>query len=413
MISTKKLNKNIRIIENVVFVFAFGFIIYGLVSSYWVYVHDSIGGKGYLGAIVNPIYKHQYYKTVTAVIIILNSTCILWELLVFSIGLSKQQGVNARGLDRYKLIFKKVSANYKPSFLAFFMMHQILPKLFLIHLFWIWLPHIQKISLFTVNLQWYSWLYAILCWEFASWIFHFTSHRVRFLWCLHSPHHAPAELNMTVNWVHFFAESYYSTFIHLLISLLLGVNPLMLLAILTTDSAWAAFVHISEGTLRNGRLGIFRHFIITPSHHRVHHAKNPLYIDTNFAFIFPIWDWVFGTLQPLKDEVKIEYGIIRDLDVTNFTDLYFGEIALLYLDIKNAKGIKNKLLYFVMPPGWTPAGAAHTALAIRRDFLKTNPELGATSRGRLLAAIKDRRKSKTPEITFDEIFEPFAAEVEL
>jgi sterol desaturase/sphingolipid hydroxylase (fatty acid hydroxylase superfamily) len=104
-------------------------------------------------------------------------------------------------------------------------------------MFWIWQPHIQKLSLLTVNLQWYSWLYAILCWEFATWVFHFTSHRVGFLWCLHSPHHAPTELNMTVNWVHFFAESYYSAFIHLLISLLLGVNPLMLLAILTTDSA--------------------------------------------------------------------------------------------------------------------------------------------------------------------------------
>jgi hypothetical protein len=157
---------------------------------------------------------------------------------------------------------------------------------------------------------------------------------------------------------------------------------------------------------------VFRHFIITPSHHRVHHAKNPLYIDTNFAFTFPIWDWVFGTLQPLKDEVKIEYGITRDLDITNFTDLYFGEIALLCADIKNAEGIKNKLLYFVMPPGWTPAGAAHTALATRRDFLKTNPELGATSKGRLLATIKGRRKSDRPEVKFAGISEPLAAEVE-
>jgi hypothetical protein len=89
-----------------------------------------------------------------------------------------------------------------------------------------------------------------------------------------------------------------------------------------------------------------------------------------------------------KKEVKIDYGIRRELDVTNFSDLYFGELYLLYHDVKNAKGIKNKLLYTVMPPGWTPASAAKTASALRRDFLETNPALGVTSKNRFLAAIK-------------------------
>jgi sterol desaturase/sphingolipid hydroxylase (fatty acid hydroxylase superfamily) len=391
MSSTKKLNKNLRIIENVIFVLAFGFIMYHLITSYGLYIYDSIKGKGYIGAIIDPIFTHEYYISVVSILIILSATCVLWEILSFIVQLLKQERGSAQSYDKYKVIFKKVSVNYKPSFLAL-LIHQLLPKLILINMFWIWLPHIQKFALFTVNLKWYSWIYAYLIWEFSTWVFHFSSHRVRFLWCLHSPHHAPSELNMTVNWVHFFAESYYSTLIHLVISTLLGVNPLMFLAIMSIDSAWGVFTHVSERALKNGQLGILRYLIITPAHHRVHHAKNPLYLDTNFAFVLPIWDWMFGTLQPIKEEVKVIYGISRELEVTNFSDLYFGEILLLYRDVKNADRLKNKLLFIVMPPGWSPTCSAKTASAVRQDFLKTNPALGVTSKDRFLTAIKSSFK---------------------
>jgi len=388
---TKRLSKNWGIIENIIFLFAFGFIMYNLISTYWLNVYNTAKGKGYFGAIVDPILTQKYYISVVSVIIILNTTCIIWEIGSFIIYLLKQEKGKTHGYQKYKLIFEKFGVNYKPSFLAL-LIYQLLPKLILLHMFWIWLPHIQKFALFTVNLEWYSWIYAYLCWEFSTWVFHFSSHRVRFLWCLHAPHHSPSELNMTVNWVHFFAEAYYSTFIHLTVSLLLGVNPVMFLAIIAIDSAWGMFIHISDRALKNGRLGILQHVIITPSHHRVHHAKNPLYVDTNFASVMPLWDWLFGTLQPLKEEVRTDYGVTRDLDVTNFSDLYFGELVLLYRDIKNAAGITNKLLYIVMPPGWTPMCTDKTAYAVRRDFLKTNPELGTTSKNRFLTAIRSRSR---------------------
>ena len=317
----------------------------------------------------------------------INAGCLLWEIVSFFIQLFKQAISQATGSKSHGHVFKKALINYKPSFLAA-LVHQLLSKLFIINMFWVWLPHFQKLELFTVNLQWYSWAYGYICWEFSSWIFHFSCHRVRFLWCLHSPHHAPSELNMTVNWVHFFAEGYYSSFIHLTVLCLLGVNPAMFLAFISIDSAWGIFIHVSERALSNGKLGILHHLIITPSHHRTHHAKNPLYVDTNFANVAPMWDWIFGTLQPLKDEVKTDYGITRDLDVTNFMDLYFGDIILLFQDVKNANGIKNKLFYLIMPPGWVPGSAAKTASVVRKEFLRTNPELGVTSKNRILAMLK-------------------------
>jgi len=203
MSSSAKLNRNLRVTENVIFIFAFGFIMYKLVSSYGHYVYDSIKGKGYIGAVIEPFKKHEYYTSVASILVIVNSTFILWEIITFIIRVLKQDGGNTTGLQKYRLIFKNVSTNYKPSFLSL-LIHQLLPKLLLVNMFWIWLPTIQKLAPFTTNLQWYSWIYAYICWELSTWVFHFTSHRVRLLWCLHAPHHAPTEINMAVNWVHFF-----------------------------------------------------------------------------------------------------------------------------------------------------------------------------------------------------------------
>jgi len=399
---TKKLNINWRVIENVIFVFAFGFIMYKMISDYGLYIYNSVKGKGFIGDVIDPISTRDYYKSIVAIIIMLNVTCLLWEILSLIILLLKQESGNSQGYSKYKLIFKKVLVNYKPSFLALLIV-ELLPKLLLIHVFWIWLPHFQKIRLFTINLKWYSWIYAYFCFEFASWVYHFGLHRVRFLWCLHAPHHSPTELNLTVNWVNFFAEVYYSTLVYLVILTIFGINPVMFVSIMFISTTWGMFAHVSERALKNGRLGILQHLIITPAHHRVHHGKNPLYVDTNFATVVPLWDWVFGTLQPIKEDVTVDYGITRELDVTNFWDLYFGEIFLLYRDVKNAGGLKNKFLYIVMPPGWEPGCSAKTASALRREFLKTNPALGITSKNRFLAAIKSWFKMDKLKVKDDEI----------
>jgi hypothetical protein len=75
------------------------------------------------------------------------------------------------------------------------------------------------------------------------------------------------------------------------------------------------------------------------------------------------------------------------MDVTNFIDFYFGEIILLYIDVKNTKGIKNKLLYLIKPPGWSPESVEHTAAMVREDFLKDNPDLGVTSKDMIMQKI--------------------------
>jgi len=118
-------------------------------------------------------------------------------------------------------------------------------------------------------------------------------------------------------------------------------------------------------------MGFLNRIILTPSHHRVHHAKNPLYMDTNFCNLLNIWDKVFGTFQPERNDVPVQYGITRKMNPNSFLDVYFGEIVYLVKDIAHAPGIKNKLLYIVMPPGWSHTGEHKTAKLTRNEYLKS------------------------------------------
>jgi sterol desaturase/sphingolipid hydroxylase (fatty acid hydroxylase superfamily) len=227
----------------------------------------------------------------------------------------------------------------------------------------------QPLALFQTSLTWYWFIYAYIVWEFGHFLYHYWGHKVRLFWCLHSTHHAPENMNLTVTYAHFFLEAPYADTIRTTVCILLGVQPELLFLIMFIDGTYGAFIHVGENLLKDGRLGFLNKFILTPSHHRVHHARNPLYMDTNFCNLLNIWDRVFGTYQDEEKAVKVEYGITREMDSGNFLDVYFGEIVALFKDVYKAPGLKNKFLYMVMPPGWHHEGDHKTARLIRNRYL--------------------------------------------
>lgn len=226
-------------------------------------------------------------------------------------------------------------------------------------------------AIFQSRITWYWLIYGYVVWEFGHFIYHYLAHKVRLLWCLHSTHHAPESMNLAVSHAHFFLEAPYADVIRTSTCILLGVSPPLLLVIMFIDGTWGMFIHASEHLLRDGRLGFLNRVILTPAHHRVHHARNPLYIDTNFCNLLNIWDRAFGTLQHQQPETPPEYGITRPWHVGSFWDFYFGEIVALGRDVKQAPGIRNKLAYIVMPPGWSHTGKHKTASAVRAEFLRS------------------------------------------
>ncbi|MEP6899154.1 MAG: sterol desaturase family protein [Rhodanobacter sp.] len=228
----------------------------------------------------------------------------------------------------------------------------------------------QRFAPFQAGLSWYGLPYGYLAWEFSHFVYHYLAHKVRLLWCLHSTHHAPVAMNLTVNYAHIFLEGVYADFVRTSICMLAGVSPPLLILIMIIDGFWGQFIHVSDSVLRNGRLGVLGKVMLTPSHHRVHHARNVLYMDTNFCNLLNVWDRVFRTYQEERDDLTIEYGITRPLKPYSMLDAYLGEFYLLGRDVVRAPGLHNKLLYLLMPPGWSHDGQHKTAKAAKQALLR-------------------------------------------
>src|SRR6476620_5270775 len=209
------------------------------------------------------------------------------------------------------LIFRKFKAiDYKIPFFSF-VLNAFIGKFITIAVVVFCIALFEKHAIIKTSFTWYWFIYAYIVWEFGHFIYHYLGHKVRLFWCLHSTHHAPQDMNLSISYAHFFLEAPYADFIRTTVCILLGVNPPMLFLIMFIDGVWGGFIYICEHMMKNARLGFLGRFILTPSHHRVHHAKNPLYMDTNFCNLLNIWDRVFHTYQPEERAVPVVYGITR------------------------------------------------------------------------------------------------------
>lgn len=272
------------------------------------------------------------------------------------------------------LIFKKFKAiDYKIPFFSY-VLNPFIGRFISIALVVFCIGFFEKYALFQTTFTWYWFIYGYIVWELGHFVYHYLGHKVRLFWCLHSTHHAPETMNLSVSYAHFFLEAPYADFIRTTVCILLGVNPPMLLLIMFIDGIWGGFIHIGEHMIKDGRLGFLGKYILTPSHHRVHHAKNPLYMDTNFCNLLNIWDRAFGTYQPEDPNVPVVYGITRQMRPNSFLDAYFGEFTALARDVYHAPGIKNKFLYLFMPPGWSHTGEHKTASKVKKEFFQQSEE---------------------------------------
>jgi hypothetical protein len=119
----------------------------------------------------------------------------------------------------------------------------------------------------------------------------------------------------------------------------------------------------------------------TPSHHRVHHATNPRYLDQNYAGTFIIWDRMFGTFTEEVEGEKIRYGIVKQLGTFNLLWSVFHEWIGIAQDLWSAPW-RHKFSYLWRPPGWSHDGSRDTSDSIRAQWLasqqtKADPKVNA------------------------------------
>ncbi|WP_420601893.1 sterol desaturase family protein [Flagellimonas sp.] len=270
------------------------------------------------------------------------------------------------------LIYKKPQIKvYKVNFLIY-IFNRFVGRFIAIAMVTFCIGVFSSYAILKTSNTWYWFIYAYVVWELGHFVYHYLGHKVRLFWCLHSTHHAPEEMNLSVTHAHFFLEAPYADTIRTTVCILLGVQPELLFTVMFIDGTYGAFIHIGENLIKDARFGFLNKIMLTPSHHRVHHARNPLYMDTNFCNLLNVWDKVFGTYQEEQKSVQIEYGITREMDSGNFIDVYFGEIIALAKDVVNAPGLTNKFRYLIMPPGWSHTGDHKTAKVVRSAYLESN-----------------------------------------
>lgn len=191
------------------------------------------------------------------------------------------------------------------------------------------------------------WLLLFLLQDLAFYTLHYLDHRIRLLWAVHVTHHSSEEFNLSVGFRSSVFEPLYR-FIYFLPIAWLGFAPLDIFFVFSLTQLYGVFVH----TQYTKRLPIIEWLLVTPSHHRVHHGQNDQYIDRNMGMFLIIWDRLFGTFTPETEPVK--FGITKPPMHNGPVHIVTHEFENICSDVRQAKPLKDKLMYIFGPPGWKP-----------------------------------------------------------
>ena len=191
--------------------------------------------------------------------------------------------------------------------------------------------------------MWAIWVLTFVIIDLVFYIYHRISHRVNFLWAIHMSHHSSEEMNFAVS----FRQAWFgpiSKIPFFMVMPLIGFDPTMIAVAGVISTLWGIVGH----TQIIGKLGPLEWIFNTPSHHRVHHGSNAEYIDKNYGNLLIIWDRLFGTFEPEKDQVK--YGLVNNVNTYNPTKITLMGWQEIFKNIKNAPSVSEALYFLFGPP---------------------------------------------------------------
>jgi len=201
---------------------------------------------------------------------------------------------------------------------------------------------------------------------------HRLGHRIRWVWASHVNHHSSQHYNLTTA----LRQTWTGTFTFMMIVraplILLGFHPAMVLFVGGLNLIYQFWIH-TEAIGRMPRW--FEAVMNTPSHHRVHHGRNPRYLDANYAGVFIIWDKLFGTFVPEQEDDKVDYGLVHNLGTFNPIRVAFHEWVSIWRDVTQPGiRLRDRLMYAVAPPGWSHDGSRDMSKTIKQKHLARHPE---------------------------------------
>ena len=200
-------------------------------------------------------------------------------------------------------------------------------------------------KLFDIQMGPFSFVLLMIAQDFCYYWFHRASHRVRWMWAAHVVHHSSENMNFSTAFRQSLMYPFAGMWVFWLPLVILGFDPNWVVFVVLLNLGLQFFVH----TQAVRKLGPLEWLFNTPSHHRVHHGRNPQYIDKNYAGILIIWDKLFGTFVP--EEETVIYGITKPVNSFNPIKVTFSEWRDMFSDV-TTKGLSfsERLKLLFAPP---------------------------------------------------------------
>jgi sterol desaturase/sphingolipid hydroxylase (fatty acid hydroxylase superfamily) len=194
--------------------------------------------------------------------------------------------------------------------------------------------------------EWWTYVLLFLGEELAHYWWHRAHHEVRVFWASHVVHHSSEHYNFSTAlrqpWTPMTGLPFWAPLA------LLGFAPWMIFLQIAISQIYQFWVH----TERVRKLpGWFEFFFNTPSHHRVHHGANEVYLDRNYGGILIIWDRIFGTYQ--DETERVHYGLTKNIGTFRPARVAFHEFAAIARDVRAASSWRDRLGYVFRGPGWS------------------------------------------------------------
>ncbi|MEZ5811302.1 MAG: sterol desaturase family protein [Rhizobiaceae bacterium] len=238
-------------------------------------------------------------------------------------------------------------------------------------LMWVW-----QFRFFDLGISWWVGFVAFLIDDLRYYWYHRIAHRVRWVWAEHVNHHSSQHYNLSTALRQSWTGHLTGMVVLQTPLVLLGFHPALIAFVYGFNLLWQFWIH----TEAVGKMWRPIELVMnTPSHHRVHHATNPRYLDANYAGTLIVWDRLFGTFVEELVEDRPRYGIVKNLGTFNPIKVAFHEWIGLFGDVF-APGLtlKQRLGYMFMPPGWSHDGSRKGSDELKADYVRLNPDQAGT-----------------------------------
>jgi sterol desaturase/sphingolipid hydroxylase (fatty acid hydroxylase superfamily) len=204
---------------------------------------------------------------------------------------------------------------------------------------------LHKFAIFQLGYAWWVWILGFFGDEISYYWFHRTSHECRLWWASHVVHHSSQRYNLGTALRQTWTGSLYS-FVFWAWLPIVGFQPVMILTWQAISLLYQFWIHTE--LVRN--MGRLESVLNTPSHHRVHHATNPQYLDKNHGGTLIIWDRLFGTFA--REEEPCVYGLTKNIGTYNPVRIAFHEWADMFRDVMATESWGERWRFVVGRPGW-------------------------------------------------------------